>query len=140
MLLFVFLFFFFKQKTAYEMCGRDWSSDVCSSDLGSSWLVDAVRDAFTNSTSSDLFCHRKSDSSTWLHVLFSYSRCCYYANLFAIHPSLSRSSYLNLPHSIFLHSRHFSSTAPITVPSLSGWNGRAILILEERHVSLSVRV
>ncbi|CUU08254.1 hypothetical protein JGI2_01642, partial [Candidatus Kryptobacter tengchongensis] len=24
---------FFKQKTAYEMCGRDWSSDVCSSDL-----------------------------------------------------------------------------------------------------------
>ena len=31
-LVFVF-FFFFKQKTAYEMCGRDWSSDVCSSDL-----------------------------------------------------------------------------------------------------------
>ena len=31
--LFVLLFFFFKQKTAYEMCGRDWSSDVCSSDL-----------------------------------------------------------------------------------------------------------
>ena len=28
------IFFFFKQKTAYEMCGRDWSSDVCSSDLG----------------------------------------------------------------------------------------------------------
>ena len=27
------IFFFFKQKTAYEMCGRDWSSDVCSSDL-----------------------------------------------------------------------------------------------------------
>ena len=26
--------FFFKQKTAYEMCGRDWISDVCSSDLG----------------------------------------------------------------------------------------------------------
>ena len=27
------IIFFFKQKTAYEMCGRDWSSDVCSSDL-----------------------------------------------------------------------------------------------------------
>src|SRR5213076_3444707 len=26
-------FFFFKQKTAYEMVGSDWSSDVCSSDL-----------------------------------------------------------------------------------------------------------
>src|SRR3546814_12003934 len=30
--LFVF-FFFFKQKTAYEMRISDWSSDVCSSDL-----------------------------------------------------------------------------------------------------------
>src|SRR5881397_4348854 len=26
-------FFFFKQKTAYEMAQCDWSSDVCSSDL-----------------------------------------------------------------------------------------------------------
>src|SRR3546814_60455 len=34
-LLFVFCyFFFFKQKTAYEMRISDWSSDVCSSDLG----------------------------------------------------------------------------------------------------------
>src|SRR3546814_17411151 len=31
---FVF-FFFFKQKTAYEMRISDWSSDVCSSDLTS---------------------------------------------------------------------------------------------------------
>src|SRR3546814_2420832 len=30
---FCFLFFFFKQKTAYEMRISDWSSDVCSSDL-----------------------------------------------------------------------------------------------------------
>src|SRR3546814_10121499 len=28
-----YLFFFFKQKTAYEMRISDWSSDVCSSDL-----------------------------------------------------------------------------------------------------------
>ena len=27
------VFFFFKQKTAYEIVSRDWSSDVCSSDL-----------------------------------------------------------------------------------------------------------
>src|SRR3546814_4226661 len=27
------VFFFFKQKTAYEMRISDWSSDVCSSDL-----------------------------------------------------------------------------------------------------------
>src|SRR3546814_6161429 len=28
------VFFLFKQKTAYEMRISDWSSDVCSSDLG----------------------------------------------------------------------------------------------------------
>src|SRR3546814_6956546 len=28
-----YLFFFFKQETAYEMRSSDWSSDVCSSDL-----------------------------------------------------------------------------------------------------------
>src|SRR3546814_1316314 len=32
-LLVIRLFFFFKQKTAYEMRISDWSSDVCSSDL-----------------------------------------------------------------------------------------------------------
>src|SRR3546814_17191656 len=31
--MFVGVFFFFKQKTAYEMRISDWSSDVCSSDL-----------------------------------------------------------------------------------------------------------
>src|SRR3546814_5615244 len=31
--LFFYIFFFFKQKTAYEMRISDWSSDVCSSDL-----------------------------------------------------------------------------------------------------------
>ena len=32
-------FFFFKQKTAYEIVSRDWSSDVCSSDLFSKSLA-----------------------------------------------------------------------------------------------------
>src|SRR3546814_5241112 len=31
--MFAVYFFFFKQKTAYEMRISDWSSDVCSSDL-----------------------------------------------------------------------------------------------------------
>src|SRR3546814_2891572 len=35
------VFFFFKQKTAYEMRISDWSSDVCSSDL----RADGVRRA-----------------------------------------------------------------------------------------------
>src|SRR3546814_3385387 len=34
-------FFFFKQKTAYEMRISDWSSDVCSSDLD---FVGKIRD------------------------------------------------------------------------------------------------
>src|SRR3546814_6484303 len=35
----MYVFFFFKQKTAYEMRISDWSSDVCSSDLcrASAW-------------------------------------------------------------------------------------------------------
>src|SRR3546814_4982564 len=34
------LFFFFKQKTAYELRISDWSSDVCSSDLMGTALFD----------------------------------------------------------------------------------------------------
>ena len=33
------IFFFFKQKTAYEIGTGDWSSDVCSSDLPGTKLV-----------------------------------------------------------------------------------------------------
>src|SRR3546814_4237341 len=33
----MFLFFFVKQKTAYEMRISDWSSDVCSSDVFGAW-------------------------------------------------------------------------------------------------------
>src|SRR3546814_3944454 len=50
------LFFFFKQKTAYELRISDWSSDVCSSDLcghalrlrqsGEGRYADLRRDAF----------------------------------------------------------------------------------------------
>src|SRR3546814_1995611 len=38
----VVLFFFFKQKTAYEMRISDWSSDVCSSDLAEQLAVDRI--------------------------------------------------------------------------------------------------
>src|SRR3546814_10593967 len=53
-LLFLFLscfvfFFFFKQKTAYEMRISDWSSDVCSSDLEEDTLIlGKVRKDFQN--------------------------------------------------------------------------------------------
>src|SRR3546814_3327410 len=38
----LFCFFFFKQKTAYEMRISDWSSDVCSSDLANLDLVEVA--------------------------------------------------------------------------------------------------
>src|SRR3546814_6869387 len=43
------MFFFFKQKTAYEMRISDWSSDVCSSDLG-----DEIEGAGCEGTDADL--------------------------------------------------------------------------------------
>src|SRR3546814_398548 len=36
-------FFFFKQKTAYEMRISDWSSDVCPSDLKTSQRVEEIK-------------------------------------------------------------------------------------------------
>src|SRR6056297_3753629 len=36
-------FFFFKQKTAYDILRSDWSSDVCSSDLGAGEEVEHCR-------------------------------------------------------------------------------------------------
>src|SRR3546814_1857752 len=40
------LFFFFKQKTAYEMRISDWSSDVCSSDLhAAKFAVEGISEA-----------------------------------------------------------------------------------------------
>src|SRR3546814_1227957 len=46
-------FFFFKQKTAYEMRISDWSSDVCSSDLWSSiggWAPRCSHKAISNAS------------------------------------------------------------------------------------------
>src|SRR3546814_7210671 len=42
MCVFSHMFFFFKQKTAYEMRISDWSSDVCSSDLAGAVQVAAL--------------------------------------------------------------------------------------------------
>src|SRR3546814_7435163 len=44
--LFLAIFFFFHQKTAYEVLISDWSSDVCSSDLANSSALEADRRGF----------------------------------------------------------------------------------------------
>src|SRR3546814_9714181 len=41
-MLYVVVFVFFKQKTAYEMRISDWSSDVCSSDLTDTALFENI--------------------------------------------------------------------------------------------------
>src|SRR3546814_2847238 len=45
----ILFFFFFKQKTAYEMRISDWSSDVCSSDLNTGTPTKAVTTPSRNS-------------------------------------------------------------------------------------------
>src|SRR3546814_20979718 len=53
-------FFFFKQKTAYEMRISDWSSDVCTSDLSlehpeeADLLQAAVAEALTTARTADI--------------------------------------------------------------------------------------
>src|SRR3546814_17735241 len=54
LLSFMMLFFFFKQKTAYEMRISDWSSDVCSSDLRANGSI--------KSSCSGLFHYRESSA------------------------------------------------------------------------------
>src|SRR3546814_1773559 len=48
------LFFFFKQKTAYEMRISDWSSDVCSSDLPRSVVPESIMPGYAFLADRDL--------------------------------------------------------------------------------------
>ena len=58
-------FFFFKQKTAYEIVSRDWSSDVCSSDLGE--LLDAGDDPNVLSLAGQIM-KQSNDSWFWINA------------------------------------------------------------------------
>src|SRR3546814_3131411 len=53
----IVFFFFFKQKTAYEMRISDWSSDVCSSDL-----TDDIWDAAAKETQEGYDCNTGADA------------------------------------------------------------------------------
>ena len=54
-------FFFFKQKTAYEIVSRDWSSDVCSSDLGPDFVADGQQHLLRRQLP-----HHLADIDVWL--------------------------------------------------------------------------
>src|SRR2546422_5366076 len=53
------MFFFFSSRRRHTRCSRDWSSDVCSSDLSASlafrFVSDAERDRDLNSERTHLF-------------------------------------------------------------------------------------
>src|SRR3546814_6251904 len=65
------IFFFFKQKTAYEMRISDWSSDVCSSDLGKTgplgkdynmrWIASMVADVHRILTRGGIFMYPRDE-------------------------------------------------------------------------------
>src|SRR3546814_8125553 len=62
-------FFFFKQKTAYEMRISDWSSDVCSSDLpNTTWSPPSTWSAMSASTTL-LSASLSSSCEGWLYMI-----------------------------------------------------------------------
>src|SRR3546814_7758149 len=62
------IFFFFKQKTAYEMRISDWSSDVCSSDLIDEWYL------FPNDVATNVNPASYSDVQTYIDALLEPAR------------------------------------------------------------------
>src|SRR3546814_79416 len=66
-------FFFFKQKTAYEMRISDWSSDVCSSDL---WMLFSPRTSSTPSSAARKSkCHQARRNSPSVTALRPAASC-----------------------------------------------------------------
>src|SRR3546814_10719641 len=71
MFVFCYCFFFYKQKTAYEMRISDWSSDVCSSDLLSGKPIDlrvTVRAIVANHAQSGLGARRNMGTGVWVQT------------------------------------------------------------------------
>src|SRR3546814_10592471 len=84
------LFFFFKQKTAYEMRISDWSSDVCSSDLAALYRsLPALR-----SGASDPAIRGEALYGSWLSAI------CLASTSMGLHHKLCHTlgGALNLPH------------------------------------------
>src|SRR3546814_7004482 len=72
-------FFFFKQKTAYEMRISDWSSDVCSSDLNMNmYLLCSSYASTVNYAWSRRLCGSCSSSSRSGRGL--HNKCCLLSN------------------------------------------------------------
>src|SRR5207249_7122185 len=53
-IMFLFFFFFFSSRRRHTRSKRDWSSDVCSSDLGTNVLTVTAHDAVGNTSAASL--------------------------------------------------------------------------------------
>src|SRR3546814_2924518 len=67
-------FFFFKQKTAYEMRISDWSSDVCSSDLPSYYPADYPEIVAAAKKEGRLLVYSSMTTDQWSGVVAQYRR------------------------------------------------------------------
>src|SRR4030043_57796 len=64
-----FLFFFFSSRRRHTRCSRDWSSDVCSSDLELQARWETGRAATVQRRNEDLrSCHRLGASSRYFSI------------------------------------------------------------------------
>ena len=71
-------FFFFKQKTAYEIKECDWSSDVCSSDLAAAGLASLMSTADMMTTVLNAYGKSASEAAHINDLLFAtvrYGKC-----------------------------------------------------------------
>src|SRR3546814_7608505 len=68
------MFFFFKQKTAYEMRISDWSSDVCSSDLFNQYAFTGNLENSAAADPKDRFVAFSKDSATKGETLSGYGQ------------------------------------------------------------------
>src|SRR5881227_763346 len=89
-LLDLILFFFFKQKTAYEITVRDWSSDVCSSDLVADMI--GVLDACGVTGKAHVVAHDWGAAAGWGMALFTPNRVQSYTSLSVGHPTAFRTA------------------------------------------------
>src|SRR5690554_7256170 len=72
--LFFYFFFFFSSRRRHTRCGRDWSSDVCSSDLivvGEKSSSDFLRLTNNASTFISVFCATPSLFELFLSIVLS---------------------------------------------------------------------
>src|SRR3546814_8900028 len=108
------MFFFFKQKTAYEMRISDWSSDVCSSDLlfdGSVYKPldeDAVREC----------CRRlkkQNVESVAISLLFSFANPAHEQRIAAIVAEEMPGVHLSVSHQVLPRAPEYDRTSTTVV-------------------------